>query len=78
MFNQEFLIQIMSNYREFAILISLAVSIVIALLGVLPSIFVTAANVIFFGPFYGFLISLIGENVLSSMTREDLEELFKI
>lgn len=68
MFNAEYLINLMSTYKEFAILISLAVSILIALLGVLPSIFVTAANVIFFGPFYGFLISLMGEVVGGTIT----------
>lgn len=34
---------------------------IIALLGVVPSVFVTGANIIFFGPIEGFLISLLGE-----------------
>lgn len=38
-------------------------SIIVALLGLIPSVFVTGANIIFFGPFYGFCISLLGEVV---------------
>ncbi len=37
------------------------VSIIIAVAGVLPSFFVTGANIIFFGPIKGFFISLLGE-----------------
>lgn len=45
----------------FALPASLIISIIIALAGVLPSIFVTAANVLLFGPGYGFLVSWLGE-----------------
>lgn len=45
----------------FALPASLAISILIAVAGVIPSIFVTAANVLIFGPGYGFLISWLGE-----------------
>lgn len=61
MFNIDGFVQILNNYEHFAIIISLVISIIIALLGVLPSIFVTGANIIFFGPINGFFISLIGE-----------------
>ena len=44
-------------------LLSICVSIVIAVLGVLPSVFITAANIIFFGFWQGTLISFIGEAV---------------
>lgn len=37
------------------------ISVIIALLGVVPSVFVTGANIVFFGPINGFLISLLGE-----------------
>jgi len=46
-----------------AIPASLGISIIIAVAGVLPSIMVTAANVLLFGPRYGFLISWLGEIV---------------
>ena len=37
------------------------ISVIIALLGIVPSVFVTGANIVFFGPVNGFLISLLGE-----------------
>ncbi|EOU1476691.1 VTT domain-containing protein [Clostridium perfringens] len=37
------------------------ISVIIALLGIVPSVFVTGANIVFFGPINGFLISLLGE-----------------
>ncbi|MCX7748053.1 MAG: VTT domain-containing protein [Clostridia bacterium] len=40
---------------------SIVLSIMIAVIGVLPSLFVTSANVILFGPYYGFFISWTGE-----------------
>ena len=61
MFNVDSFVDILNNYSNLAILISLIVSVVIALLGVLPSFFVTGANIIFFGPVEGFLISVLGE-----------------
>ncbi|CAM3905792.1 TVP38/TMEM64 family protein [Mesobacillus thioparans] len=44
-----------------AILISLCVSVIISILGVLPSAFVTAANIIYFGFSGGLVLSIIGE-----------------
>ena len=52
---------ILETYSFIAIPISLMVSIIIAVAGVLPSFFVTGANIIFFGPIKGFFISLLGE-----------------
>ncbi|HEX2605719.1 MAG TPA: VTT domain-containing protein, partial [Flavisolibacter sp.] len=55
---------ILSLFRahpDLAILISLALSIVIALAGVLPSFFLTAANIYFFGFWQGTLLSFAGE-----------------
>jgi len=45
----------------FAIPLSLLISIIIAVAGIIPSIFVTGANVLFFGPVNGFFISWLGE-----------------
>lgn len=64
---QEFL-QILNNYSDFAILISLGVSILIALSGVIPSVFVTGANILFFGVWPGFCISLLGEVIGAYIT----------
>jgi len=44
-----------------AILISLLVSIIIAIAGIIPSTFVTAANIIYFGFEGGLALSIIGE-----------------
>ncbi|WP_300262892.1 VTT domain-containing protein [Clostridium sp.] len=55
------LISIFNQYNQLAIFISLFISVIIALLGIVPSIFVTGANIVFFGPINGFFISLLGE-----------------
>lgn len=44
-----------------AIIISLAVSLIIAIAGVIPSAFVTAANIIYFGFVWGLVLSILGE-----------------
>jgi len=44
-------------------MISLGVSIVVAILGVIPSFFITGANIIFFGFWNGLLVSLLGEAI---------------
>lgn len=49
------------EYREWAILISIVLNIVIAVLGLVPSVFLTGANIVFFGFWNGTLISFIGE-----------------
>lgn len=68
MFSTENFLQILSNNSEFAVLISLAVSILIALSGIIPSVFVTGANILFFGVWEGFLISLLGEVIGAYIT----------
>ncbi|WP_214850849.1 VTT domain-containing protein [Exiguobacterium sp. s138] len=45
----------------FAVPISLLVSIIISLFGVLPSAFVTAANLLYFGFWQGLMLSFLGE-----------------
>jgi uncharacterized membrane protein YdjX (TVP38/TMEM64 family) len=49
------------EYSQWAIVISIAFNIVIAILGIVPSVFLTAGNIIFFGFWEGTLISFIGE-----------------
>ncbi|MGL4452012.1 MAG: TVP38/TMEM64 family protein [Sarcina sp.] len=68
MFSIDGFVEILNNYAYLAIPISLLVSIIIALLGVVPSFFVTGANIIFFGPVKGFLISLLGEVIGAIIT----------
>lgn len=57
----ESLLDLLHDYREWAILLSISVSILVAILGVLPSYFITGANLIFFGFWFGLFLSFIGE-----------------
>ena len=58
---KENLLHLFEQYPQLAIAISLLISIVVAILGLVPSVFITAANVLFFGFWQGTLISFIGE-----------------
>lgn len=60
---QENLLQFFIEQQQWAILISLLLSILIAVLGIIPSYFITAANVLFFGFWPGLIISIIGESI---------------
>ncbi|GGK37158.1 TVP38/TMEM64 family protein [Caldalkalibacillus thermarum] len=51
------------EYEQLAFLISILLNIIVAVLGVIPSFFLTAANIIFFGFWKGTLISFLGESV---------------
>lgn len=68
MFNVNDMLEILRNNSSMAIPISLLVSIGISLAGILPSVFITGANIIFFGPVNGFLISLLGETIGAYIT----------
>jgi uncharacterized membrane protein YdjX (TVP38/TMEM64 family) len=60
---QEKLLALLQQYPQWAAVISLAVSTLIAIAGLLPSVFVTAANMYFFGFTNGLLISIAGESL---------------
>lgn len=60
---QESLLQLFKAHPQLAIIISILVSVLIAVIGVLPSVFITAANIIFFGFWNGTLISFLGEAI---------------
>jgi uncharacterized membrane protein YdjX (TVP38/TMEM64 family) len=49
------------DYPNLAFISSFLISIFVAVLGVVPSFFVTAANILFFGFWQGVLISFLGE-----------------
>ncbi|MEG0297046.1 MAG: VTT domain-containing protein [Clostridium sp.] len=68
MFDIDMIVVLFNEYHNIAIFISLIISIIIALSGVIPSVFVTGANILFFGPLYGFLISLLGETIGAYIT----------
>lgn len=58
---KDFLLSLFEQYPALAVFISLGISILIAVAGILPSIFITAANILFFGFWPGTLISFLGE-----------------
>jgi uncharacterized membrane protein YdjX (TVP38/TMEM64 family) len=51
------------EYPQLAVIISICLSIIIAIIGILPSVFITAANLLFFGFWNGTLISFLGEAI---------------
>jgi uncharacterized membrane protein YdjX (TVP38/TMEM64 family) len=57
------LLQLFKEYQNLAIVISICISIIIAVLGFVPSIFITAANILFFGFWNGMFISFMGEAI---------------
>ena len=58
---EDYIIHLFREYPHLSIIISLSISILIAILGIVPSVFVTGANILFFGFWQGTLISLLGE-----------------
>jgi uncharacterized membrane protein YdjX (TVP38/TMEM64 family) len=63
MYMQEQFVEFLQQYRAFAFWISVAANILISIFGVIPSVFLTAANLIVFGFWEGTFISFIGEAV---------------
>lgn len=57
----EQLLTLFREHEQWALAISLLLSVIVAVLGVLPSVFITAANILFFGFWQGLLISFVGE-----------------
>lgn len=60
---EEQLIYYFREYRNYAISLSLIINIFVAVLGVIPSFFITGANLIFFGFWKGTFISFAGEAI---------------
>jgi len=60
---QEQLIEYLREYEGYAVLISILFSTIIAVLGILPSYFITGVNIAFFGFWQGMFVSMAGEVV---------------
>lgn len=58
----ENLVLLFSDHLLLAIIFSIIINIVVAILGLIPSFFVTVFNIMLFGYQVGFLISVIGES----------------
>jgi len=59
----ELLFQILEQAGIYAVFVSLIVNILVSIIGVLPSVFITASNLLFFGLYFGLLVSIIGEAI---------------
>ncbi|WP_319370672.1 VTT domain-containing protein [uncultured Ilyobacter sp.] len=68
MFSLNDMLKILTDNSSIAIPISILINIIIALLGIFPSVFITGANIIFFGAVKGFFISLLGETIGAYIT----------
>lgn len=60
---QTSLLHLFNEYPHLAIFISVCISILIAVSGVVPGVFITAANILFFGFWNGTFISFLGEAI---------------
>jgi uncharacterized membrane protein YdjX (TVP38/TMEM64 family) len=60
---KEQLTELFQHYPYAAFFISMLLSILVAVLGVVPSFFITAANILFFGFWMGTFISFLGESI---------------
>ena len=58
---QDSLLLFFERYPQVAVLSSIVLSILIAIVGIVPSVFITAANILFFGFWNGTLVSFAGE-----------------
>ncbi|WP_053363682.1 VTT domain-containing protein [Bacillus sp. FJAT-27251] len=59
----EFVLEILPNNRLLAVLFSLFLNVMISIAGFVPSAFLTAANILFFGFKIGLIISITGEAI---------------
>lgn len=55
------LVHYLQTYEGYAVFLSLILNIVISVLGIIPSFFITGANIAFFGFWNGMMISMLGE-----------------
>lgn len=58
---KEAILDLFRDHPQFALLLSLGCSLLVAVLGVVPSFFITAANILFFGFWNGLALSFLGE-----------------
>lgn len=58
---QEQLVHYLQLYEGYAVFLSIVLNIVISVLGIVPSFFITGANIAFFGFWNGMMISMLGE-----------------
>lgn len=65
---KDFVIDLFTAYEDIALLISIGLNVIISVLGVVPSVFLTAANLAVFGFWEGMAVSFLGEAVGAVMS----------
>ena len=60
---QETILTWLDESRQFAVLLSLLISILIAIPGIVPRMMMTAANIMYFGFWMGTLLTIVGETL---------------
>lgn len=60
---QDYIIQLFETFGIWALVISVVLNMIISILGVVPSVFLTAANIIVFGLPIGISVSIAGEAI---------------
>ena len=60
---QETFFQLLEQAGLFAVFLSLFINILVSIIGVLPSVFITAGNLTIFGLYNGLVVSIIGEGL---------------
>lgn len=70
----EWLIQLFESNMELAFILSIIINVIISILAVIPSVFITAANISVFGFWEGTLLSFAGE-VIGSVVSFQLYRL---
>jgi uncharacterized membrane protein YdjX (TVP38/TMEM64 family) len=60
---KEQIITLLNTYENFAYLISIVINVIISILGFVPSVFLTAANLAVFGFWKGTFLSFVGEAI---------------
>jgi uncharacterized membrane protein YdjX (TVP38/TMEM64 family) len=58
---EEKILYFFNEYENYAILISILINTIVTILGVIPSFFITGANLVFFGFWTGTWVSFVGE-----------------
>ncbi|AGK55642.1 TVP38/TMEM64 family protein [Bacillus sp. 1NLA3E] len=56
-------VELLQSYKSFALFISIFLNVMINIIGFVPSVFLTGANLVVFGFWKGTLVSFVGEGV---------------
>lgn len=59
----EQVVELLQTYKPYAFFISIFINIIISIVGFVPSLFLTAANLVVFGFWKGTLVSFVGEGI---------------